>query len=315
MDYVSVRVSTLRGDQKIDFDAYVKINDKMILYLRRGDSFEGPRLMRLKEKKLKKMFIAPDDESRYREYMQKNIEMAYDNNSSKDIATRSEIIQGQQQSNVEEVFENPEQAEAYLGAKDAAAKYVQFLISNSKGLQAVMSIQNTDKSISHHGVSVATLSVALAQKLGMTDTKTIQLLSLGAFLHDYGHHDSAIYPRKKTSEMNPDELQLYRSHASGGAKKVQDKKHFDQLVLRIINEHEECCDGSGYPRNLTEKQLDPASIIVSACNAMDKLITFEGNTADEACKKIMLQSVGKYPLMHIQKVIEVVKSLQAPATT
>lgn len=309
MDFVSIRVSTLRGDQKINFDTYVKINDKMILYLRRGDSFEGVRLQRLKEKKLKKLFIQPTDEGHYREYMQKNIELAYDNNSSKDIQTRSEIIQGQQQSNVEEVFENPEQAEAYLNAKDAASKYVQFLISNAKGLQAVMSIQNTDKSISHHGVAVATLSVALSQKLGMTDTKTIQLLSLGAFLHDYGHHDSSIYPRKKTSEMNADELLLYQSHAFEGAKKVQDKKHFDQLVLRIINEHEECADGSGYPRNLTEKQIDPTSLIVSTCNTMDKLMTFEGLSKDEACKKLMLQSVGKHPLGHIQKLIEVVKTL------
>ena len=53
-DFISMRVSTLRGDLKIDFDVYVKINDKMILYIRRGDSFEGPRLKRLREKKTKK---------------------------------------------------------------------------------------------------------------------------------------------------------------------------------------------------------------------------------------------------------------------
>ncbi len=311
MEFVSIRVSTLRGDQKIDFDAYVKINDKMILYLRRGDSFEGNRLVRLKEKKLKKMFIQPQDEGHYREYMQKNIEMAYDNNSGKDIQTRADIIQGQQQSNIEEVFENPEQAEAYLSAKDAAGKYVQFLVSNAKGLNAVMNIPNTDKSISHHGVSVATLSVALAQKLEISDSKQIQLLSLGAFLHDYGHFESGLYPRKKTSEMTPDELTLYRSHAQEGARRVQDKKHFDQLVLRIINEHEECADGSGYPRALKENQIDPNSMIVSACNALDRMMTFEGVPQTEAVKNMMIQYVGKYPLDHIQKLTEVMKSLEA----
>ncbi len=309
MEFISIRVSTLRGDQKITFDTYMKINDKMLLYLRRGDSFEGTRLQKLKEKKLKKMFIDPTDEGRYREYMQKNIELAYDNTSNKNIQTRAEIVQGQLQSNVDDVFENPELAEAYLNAKDAAAKYVQFLITNSKALQAVMSIQNDDRSIAHHGVSVATLSVALAQKLGVTDIKNMQLLALGAFLHDFGHHDSPLYPRKKTSEMNPDEVMLYQAHAAGGALKVQRKQHFDQLVLRIINEHEECADGSGYPRALTEKQIDPTSMIVSTCNAIDKLISFEGLSKDEACKKLILESVGKYPLAHIQNLIEVVKSL------
>ncbi len=309
MEFVSIRVSTLRGNQKITFDTYVKINDKMILYLRRGDSFEGSRLQKLKEKKLKKMFIQPTDEGYYREYMRKNIELAYDNASLKDIQTRAEIIQGQQQSNIEDVFDSPAQAEAYLTAKGAAAKYVQFLLTNSTAVKAVMAIQNDDKSISHHGVSVATLSVSLAQKLGLTDTKNFQLMTLAALLHDFGHHDFSLYPRKKTSEMNVDEVTLYRTHAAAGAQKVQDKKHFDQLVLRVINEHEECLDGSGYPRGLVEKQLDPTSIIVSTCNVIDKFISFEGLSKDEACKKLMLESVGKYPLLHIQKLIEVVKSL------
>jgi putative nucleotidyltransferase with HDIG domain len=309
MDYISVRVSTLRGDQKISFNTYVKINDKMILYLRKGDSFEGTRLSRLKEKKLKKMFIQPNDEGYYREYMQKNIEMAYDNKSGKDIQTRSEIIQGEQQANTEEVFDRPENVEAYLSAKDTSTKYVQFLMSNHDAVKAVMKIENIDKSISHHGVTVATLSVALASKLGVSDPKTTQLLALGAMLHDFGHFESALYPRKTRAEMTPDEIALYKSHAAEGAKKVQDKKHFDQTVIRIINEHEECSDGSGYPLTLRENQMDPSSVIVGVCNAFDRMITFEGVPRQEAIKKMMIEYVGKYPLGHIQKANEVIKSL------
>ena len=55
-DFVPIRVSTLRGDLKINFDAYVKVNEKHILYLRKGDSFEGSRLKRLKDKKVRKMW-------------------------------------------------------------------------------------------------------------------------------------------------------------------------------------------------------------------------------------------------------------------
>ena len=55
MTYVPIRVSVLRGDQKIGFDAFLEVNSKYILYLRKGDSFEGARLDRLKEKKVKKI--------------------------------------------------------------------------------------------------------------------------------------------------------------------------------------------------------------------------------------------------------------------
>lgn len=309
MDYISIRVSTLRGDQKINFDAYIKINEKMVLYIRKGDSFEGLRLKRLKEKKLKKMFIEPDFESSYRDYMQKNIEMAYDNKSDKDILTRSEIIQGEQQSKTEEVFENPELVESYLSAKDSSGKYVQFLMTNNDAVKSVMAIENTDKSMSHHGVTVATLSVALAHKLSGLDPKQIQLLALGAMMHDFGHHDSALYPKKNRAEMTPAEIEIYKSHAAIGAKKVQDKKHFDQAVLRIINEHEECTDGSGYPLGLNEKKMDPMSVIVGTCNTLDRMITFEGFSKEDAAKKMMVEYMGKYPLGHIQKATEILKSL------
>lgn len=308
MEYVSIRVSTLRGDQAIDFDAYVKINDKYILYLRKGDSFEGARLKRLKEKKLKKMFITPDVEEQYRNYLKKNIEVAYDNNSNKSIETRSEIIQGHQQSNTEMVFENPEDQAAYNETKKSAQEYVQFLMANSDAVTSVLKIENSDKNVAHHGVSVATLSVALAQKLKV-DPKLTSLLTLGALLHDLGHHDSGLNIQRKLTEMSPEDLKLYKNHPTAGAKRVHDKKHFDQTVIKIINDHEESLDGKGFPNGLRDNQLDPLALIVSAANAFDRMITFENVPRAEAAKTLMIEKVGAYPLTHLQFLSEIAKTL------
>ncbi|HRO68224.1 MAG TPA: HD domain-containing phosphohydrolase [Pseudobdellovibrionaceae bacterium] len=297
MSHLPIRVNTLRGDQKIDFDVYIKIADKMILYVRKGDSFEGPRLTRLKEKKLKKMFIMPEEESLYRNYVQRNITMAYDDKSGKDIQTRTEIIHGQQQSNVEEVFENPEAPESYQAAKDGASKYVQFLMNNETALQSVFHIENTDRSLSHHGVSVATLSVGLAKRLKLEDPKVVQMMSLGALLHDFGH------PEGPWNPLHP----AYKQHPDIGSARVQDKKHFDQLVINIIAQHEECIDGSGFPRGLKENEMDQTVIIVSTCNAFDRYVAFEGFSRAEAGKKMMLERVGRHPLGHIQQLIELAK--------
>lgn len=308
MDYVSIRVSTLRGDQKIDFNAYIKINDKMILYLRQGDSFEGERLKRLKDKKLRKMYILTDEETLYRSYLQRNIDMAYDDSSGKDIQNRSEVIQGAQQSNAEEVFENPESVESYNYAKDAAGKYVNFIMSNAEAMSTVMKMENSDKNIAHHGVTVSTLAIALAQKLGINDNKKTQLLTLGALLHDYGHHNSPLNLNQELTQMKPEDLALWKKHPSEGAGKVQDKKHFDQAVINIIAQHEETINGMG-PLGLREKELDPLSIIVSSANALDRLVTFEGVPKNEAAKKMMLEQVGKHPLQHIQFLAEIMKGL------
>ncbi|WII70885.1 HDIG domain-containing protein [Bdellovibrio sp. 22V] len=308
MDYVSIRVSTLRGDQKIDFNAYVKINEKMVLYLRRGDSFEGERLKRLKDKKLRKMYILNDEEAAYRNYLQKNIETAYDNSSNKDIQTRAEIIQGSQQSNTEEVFENADNVESYNYAKDAAGKYVSFIMSNAQAMGAIMNMENTDKNIAHHGVTVSTLAIALAQKLGVTDPKKTQLLTLGALLHDYGHHNTTLNLNQPLDTMSAADKAMWDRHPREGALRVHDKKHFDQTVINIIAQHEETINGTG-PQGLREKEQDPLAIIVSSANAMDRLITFEGIPKAEAAKKLMIDHVGKHPLPHLQMLNEILKGL------
>ncbi|MEK2688563.1 HD-GYP domain-containing protein [Bdellovibrio sp. GT3] len=308
MDYVSIRVSTLRGDQKIDFNAYIKINDKMILYLRRGDSFEGDRLKRLKEKQLRKMYILTTEEQLYRGYVDRNLDMAYDNSSGKDLQTRVEVIQGAQQSNAEEVFENPENEVTYNYAKDAAGKYVSFVMSNQQSLASIMSLENTDKNLAHHGVTVSTLAIALAQKLGVTDLKKTQLLTLGALLHDYGHYLTGLNVNQKVSAMNPADKLLWWKHPSEGATQVRDKKHFDQTVINIIAQHEELIDGSG-PLGMREKDIDPLAVIVCSANAIDRLITFEGVPKNEAAKKLMLERVGQHPLQHIQHLSDIMKGI------
>lgn len=300
MEYVPIRVSTLRGDLKIDFDAYIKINDKFILYIRKGDSFEGTRLDRLKEKKLRKMFIQPEQEALYRDYLTRNIERAYDGAGGASLQNRAEIVQGAQQSNVEEVMENPDDVTAYNETKGAAAKFVKFLSQEDQAFAHIININNADQSIAHHGVTVSTLAVCLAKKLGIVDPKQTQLLTLGALLHDFGHYHSPLTLNRPLKDFSTSELDVYKSHPGQGSESVKDKKHFDATVITIIAEHEEFIDGKGFPRGLTESKLDPLSVITASANALDRLVTFEGVPKKEAAKRLMITAVGRHPLNHIQ---------------
>ena len=311
MEYIPIRVSTLRGDQGIDFDAYLKINDKYVLYVKQGDSFEGERLKRLKSKKLKKMFILPEAEVKYRNYMSKNIEMAYDAKSGKSLERRSEIIQGAQQSNTEAVMENPENQAAYQEAKDASSLFVQFMQQEGSGsLQAIMNIENVDQNVAHHGVTVSALAVALAQRLGITDAKKTQMLSLGAMLHDFEHFHSGLNIARPLAAFSADELKLYKQHPMNGAQRVRDKNHFDASVINIILEHEEYIDGKGFPNGTPESKMDPLSVIVGSANALDRMITFESVPKNEVVKKLLISSVGQHPLQHIQLLGEIMNQMK-----
>jgi len=308
MSYTGIRVSTLRGDQKINFNVFIKIDEKYIMYLREGDSFEGDRLKRLKEKRLKRLYILQEHEEQYRKYLQQNIDSAYDSKSGKSLEIRAEIIQGAQQANVEEVMDNPGDQFAYEQAKSGIEKFFHFLDNEQAAAQHILKLENLDHNIAHHGVMVATLAQSLAKKIGFHDEKQLQLMGLGALLHDLEHFHSSLKIVKPLSLMSPDELKLYKQHPRLGAQRAQDKKHFDSLVIKIIMQHEETIDGKGFPQGLMENQIDPMVLLVACANYVDRLVTFEGVSRSDAAKELMMKGVGRYPLEHLKALNQILKT-------
>ena len=303
MSYSPVRISVLRGDQKIGFDVYIEIGSKYILYLRKGESFEGARLQRLKDKKLKKMFIRESDENLYRAYVERNIEMAYDKGSGQTIENRTQVVQGVQQAAAEAVFENPADEAAYQAAKIGSERFTNFLLAEDKAIKQLLALENTDQSLAHHGVSVASLAVEIAKVTGYADKKNLPHMALGGLLHDLGHVLSGQNISRPLSAFRPEELALYKQHPTDGAKKLKDLKHMDLHVTQIILQHEEAPDGSGFPDKLKEAKMNPIALYVQTANAFDRLIAFEGLSHAEALKKVFtVDYLGRYPLPHLNAI-------------
>lgn len=298
MAYLPIRIGALRGDQKISFDAYVAVAEKHILYVRKGDSFEGTRLARLREKKIKKLYIRPEDEQSYRDYMARNIEIAY-SSTTQTLENRTQIVQGLQQSAAEALFESPEDPEAYAAAKEGSARFVQFLNKEDKAIKGLLAIENVDQNLAHHGVTVASVAVEIAKRTGYKDDKNLPFLALGALMHDVGHYLSNQNIAHAVSEFSPDDLKIYQAHPLMGARRLKDLKHMDQHVIQIVLQHEENIDGSGYPEKLTENKLNPLSVFVQSANIFDRLVTFEKMSTAGAIKHLLLTYLGRYPLTHL----------------
>lgn len=306
-DFVPIRVCTLRGDLKVDFDAFVQVAGKHILYIRKGDSFEGERLKRLKAKKLRKMFIRPEEEDSYRQYMTQSIEMAYDKNSDKSIETRSQVIQGVQQSAAEDVMENPESEAFYQTALTGSSHFAEFLESEKNALKSIMDIANEDQSVAHHGVTVASLALGIARKKGITDAKTLSLIGLGCLMHDIEHQHTQLPLTTAKKEMAAEDKATYELHPLNGVERVKDKDFYDPIVAKIIAEHEEYIDGTGFPNKLYEKDIDPISQIAGTANGYDRIVSFYGQEPKAALKTLLIDNLGLYSLENLQALQAVLK--------
>lgn len=124
-------------------------------------------------------------------------------------------------------------------------------------------MKDWDESLFHHSLTVADLTCEVARCLGC-DEKQIEHLQLGAFLHDIGKIHWPCYLISKRN-LSPDDMRMIRDHPWYGvayAKELVEGVHPD--VLRIIREHHERLDGSGYPDGLKDGAISSLSRIVAA---------------------------------------------------
>lgn len=306
-DYLPIRVSTLRGDRKITFDAYVRIGEKFILYCRKGDSFEGERLNRLKKKSLKKLYILKEQENEYKEYLRQNIDKAYGTTSG-EIEERALIIQGAQQAVTEDLMEAPDDRQVFDLAVESSRRYVEFILNENQALKTVLGIENTDKNCAHHGVNVASLSIGLANKIQKLSPSNLDALVIGCLLHDIEHYYTGLPMDIAPDQLKEDEKEIYLQHPTLGVQRAKDAGFYDDLTLQIIQHHEELINGTGYPEGLKEEDLDPIIHLVSTCNAYDRYLGIKGIPPKEALKSILIDRMGLHPLKHFQALQDVLKA-------
>ncbi len=307
--FTPIRVSTLRGDMQIPFDVYVRVAGKHILYCRSGSSFEGVRLARLKSKKLKQMFIRPEDEIPYGQYMEQNIDQAYDRKSNKSPTVRAEVIQGFQQAAAEQFIESPDQEMFYNHLHSSMQRFVEFLKSDPDGGRALLNMENVDQSITHHSVNVAALAVLMVLESKLKTTEQLQNLATGCLLHDIEHTFSGFDVARSVANLDPVELKTYHSHPADGAGRLKHCTFIDQLVFKIIEQHEENANGTGFPRNLSEREMDPLVLFAATANYYDRLVSFERKQPKEAVRHMMIEKLGLYPLDNLQILQRLLKKL------
>lgn len=121
----------------------------------------------------------------------------------------------------------------------------------------------------YHALNVTVLSLLLGRQLGL-DSEACHSLGLGALLHDIGKLEVPSKVLLKPEPLTRPEQQLLQMHTDFGLRMGQ-KLMLDDEVLRVIHEHHEHCDGSGYPRGLREAAIGRLSRLVAITNHFDGL--------------------------------------------
>jgi HD-GYP domain-containing protein (c-di-GMP phosphodiesterase class II) len=149
---------------------------------------------------------------------------------------------------------------------------MQFAQHPDYGLKDLFEVQNIDSYVSVHSVNVCVFSIVLGARLGM-DEKSLYRLGVGALLHDVGKVMISYAVINKQGDLSIDEYKHYCSHVVEGADFIKGLKNVPQHVYDIVLQHHERLDGTGYVQNLTSKDINLLSQIVTVADSYEALTT------------------------------------------
>lgn len=163
-----------------------------------------------------------------------------------------------------------------------------------------------------HPLNVTVLSLIMAKSIDMTK-EDAQLLGMAAIFHDLGKVEITDKILMKKDPLTKSEQSYFEQHSEIGAR-IAKEVGLPVRIAKIILQHHEFADGSGYPNNLKAEQTDPLARVIVLANGYDQLCN-PNNTAlaktpyealaymyanqrskfDESLLKSLIRSLGIYP--------------------
>jgi HD-GYP domain-containing protein (c-di-GMP phosphodiesterase class II) len=171
-----------------------------------------------------------------------------------------------------------------------------------------------DNSLAAHSLDTCILSLIIAVESGLDEPRQIQL-GLGALLHDVGYVRLPRNLVRRRDECSDQERLLLHQHPVLGVAILAEFEGLDDDVCRVVAEHHERGDGSGFPSARTQDAISELAKIVGIVDWYDGMISRRGgrpamlphdairrlflageqNQFDRSLIEIVIRSIGVYP--------------------
>ncbi|MFN8371020.1 MAG: response regulator [Bacteriovoracaceae bacterium] len=279
--YIPVSINIIYKIGSCPGDLYITINEeKYIKIYNQGDTFGLNDFNKYKEKEITNLFIGEQDSKKVIQHFENSLKnLLADNkpgtvseNVNKLIKMNSLITSAVNTYNI-----NPEVAEL-------TKKSIEFTVETFKKNEVVQGLlsnvfNNEESYISQTSTISSYISCAIAGQLGWNSDENCYKLTLAAFLHDSTLENLQITDYETINNIEQGKskihfklIEKYKLHPSEVINVIKQLKDIPPEIDKIILEHHERPDGSGFPRKLTYQNISAmGSILIISLDIADYL--------------------------------------------
>jgi cyclic di-GMP phosphodiesterase len=142
-----------------------------------------------------------------------------------------------------------------------------------EGIQSIVhALEAKDPYTQGHSARVSAYSGAIARTMALSDEE-VQLIELGAELHDVGKIGVDDTILNKQGRLTPEEYAQIMQHTVIGARILEPLLKTAPATLAVVRSHHERLDGRGLPDGLVGSAIPLHARIVSVADAFDAMTT------------------------------------------
>jgi putative nucleotidyltransferase with HDIG domain len=140
-----------------------------------------------------------------------------------------------------------------------------------------------------HSKRVTAYTLALGRAMGLNEPQ-LRMVGRGAFLHDIGKMAIPDAILRKPGKLTAKETDVMRTHSELGYRMIH-KIPYLREASEIVYAHQECFDGTGYPRGLRGEQIPIGARIFALADTFDAITSNrpyrKANSINEARKEVL----------------------------
>lgn len=149
---------------------------------------------------------------------------------------------------------------------------IDYIIEMGDVNKFLYNIQSYDNYTYGHSIDTGIMSTFLGERMNFKENE-LKDLGIGAILHDIGKTKVPISIINKKGSLTCEEYEEIKKHPIYGKEILKDNFKISNNVVKVIVEHHERIDGTGYPYGLKGHQISKFGKIVCICDVYDSIMS------------------------------------------
>ncbi|RJP21286.1 MAG: HD domain-containing protein [Candidatus Omnitrophota bacterium] len=271
-EYMPLPIAELGAGDLAEFDIYMRRGDRYILYRKMSTPITSDNIGALKKNHVSDLWVAPEDLEKYQQFINKKLEKVVDDETIS-IEEKCEKTLDLSSTIAKWIFDQDFSSDVLNATENIMQSVVKLMFQDRRAAHQLALQSRLFHEFHTHAIHVCVFGLALTHRLlGENKEKLIREIGPGFFFHDIGMLSLPREILERRGRLTQEEMQRIRNHPKIGAE-ILSNLNLSTDAMKIVLQHHERGDGSGYPFGLREKQISVYARICSLAETFDALNT------------------------------------------